>query len=99
MQYLWTDWRPRYENKELLAHASLYNPDVLNTRLNSKEPQARDDNYLILIGFHLLLEYSSLLQTIFQNPFFVYLGRRSLSKLRSLQSQSTYIPNIRSPYR
>lgn len=98
MQYLWTDWRPRYENKELLAHASLYNPDVLNTRLNSKEPQARDDNYLILIGFHLLLEYSSLLQTILQNPFFVYLGRRSLSKLHLLQSQSTYIPNIRSPY-
>lgn len=97
MQYLWTDWRPQYENKELLAHASIYHTHDLNTALNPKDPQARDDNYLILIGFHLLLEYSTLLQTIFQNPFFVYLGRRSLSKLHSPHCLSNY-PTIHPPY-
>lgn len=86
MQYLWTDWRPRYGNQELLAHASLYHPDAPNTALNPKDPQARDDSYLIIVGFHLLLEYSTLLQKIFQNPFFVYLGRRSLSKLHFLHT-------------
>ena len=80
MQFLWTDWRPQYENKELLAHTGLYYSGGLNTNFNPKEPQARDDDYLLLLGFHLLLEHSSVVQRIFQNPFFVYLGRRSMSK-------------------
>lgn len=96
MQYLWTDWRPRYGNKELLAHASLYHPDAPNTALNPKDPQARDDSYLIIVGFHLLLEYSTLLQTIFQNPFFVYLGRRSFSKLHLLHTHP--VSQLLTPY-
>lgn len=97
MQYLWTDWRPQYKDKELLAHARLYHSDDLNTALNSKEPQAREDNYLIIIGFHILLESSTLLQTIFQNPIFVYLGRRSLSKLRSLHTQQSTLTTTNTP--
>ena len=90
MQFLWTDWRSQYENKELVAHAGL------NTHINPKEPQARDDDYLILIGFHLLLESSNLVQRIFQNRIFLYLGRRSLSKL-SLTATSLYTtPTLRS---
>ena len=80
LQYLWTDWRPQYENKELLAHAGLYYTGGLNTRINAKEPQARDDSYLLIVGFHLLLESSTFAQRIFDNPLFVYLGKRSLSK-------------------
>ena len=84
LQYLWTDWRPQYENKELLAHAGLYYSGGLKREVGAKEPQARDDDYILLVGFHLLLEYSELAQRIFRNALFVYLGRRSLSKLSPL---------------
>lgn len=80
MQFLWTDWRPQYENRELLAHTGLYYSGGLNTQFNAKEPQARDDDYLLLLGFYLLLECSNTVQKIFQTPFLMYLGRRSLSK-------------------
>lgn len=79
MQYLWTAWRPEFENYELQGHTGLYYTGGLNTKYDLKQPQARDDNYLIILGFLLLLESSDLLQMIFRNPFFVYLGRRSLS--------------------
>ncbi|CAF9928121.1 hypothetical protein IMSHALPRED_007391 [Imshaugia aleurites] len=79
MQFLWTDWRPRYENKELLAHTGLYYSGGLNTRFNANEPQARDDDYLLLLGFYLLLEWSDLLRKVFETPLLAYLGRRSLS--------------------
>lgn len=81
MQYLWTAWRPEYENRELKAHTGLYYSGGLNLKIDEKEPQARDDDYLLLLGFFLLLEYSGFLQRIFSNSFLVYLGKRSLSKL------------------
>jgi len=80
MQYLWTVWRPQYANKELVAHTGLYYTGGLNTSPNIVEPQARDDIYLVVLGFFLLLESSDFLQKAFQNPLFLYLGRRSLSK-------------------
>ena len=83
MQFLWTDWRPQYKNKELLAHAARYGSGGPNTHIDPKEPEARDDDYLLIVGFHLLLECSTFIRKIFQNPFFKYLGRRSLSKLPS----------------
>ncbi|OCK77230.1 hypothetical protein K432DRAFT_304700 [Lepidopterella palustris CBS 459.81] len=79
MQYLWTAWRPDYEDMELRGHTGLYNSGPLNMGDDVDLPQARDDNYLIIIGFFLLLETHDWLQTIFRTPFFVYLGRRSLS--------------------
>lgn len=81
MQYLWTAWRPEYANRELTAHTGLYYSGGLNTKVDEKEPQARDDDYLLLLGFFLLLESSGFLQRIFSNSFSVYMGRRSLSKL------------------
>ena len=80
MQFLWSDWRPQYENTELLAHAGLYYSGGLNRQFNAKEPQARDDDYLLIVGFYLLLEYSTLMQKILQNTFLMYLGKRSFSK-------------------
>ena len=79
LQYLWTDWRPKYNDRELLAHAGRYYSGGLNTRLDAKEPQARDDNYLLILGFHLLLERFIFAQKMFDNTFFLYLGKRSLS--------------------
>ena len=84
MQYLWTDWRPQYSNAELKAHTGLYYTGGLNSNANTDEPQARDDDYLLLLGFWILLETSDFLQRLFQNPLFMYLGRRSLSRLSPL---------------
>jgi peptidoglycan/LPS O-acetylase OafA/YrhL len=79
MQYLWTAWRPEYENYELKVHTGLYYTGGLNTGYDVRQPQARDDNYVVLLGFFLLLETSEFVQHIFQNPLFMYLGRRSYS--------------------
>lgn len=80
MQYLWTAWKPEYANRELMAHTGLYYTGGLNTIVDEKEPQARVDDYLVLLGFFLLLECSVFLQRIFSNPLFLYLGSRSLSE-------------------
>ena len=80
MQYLWVVWRPESSNIELKGHTGLYYTGGLNTNYNLIQPQARDDNYLVLLGFFLLLESSDFVQWLFDNPFFVYLGSRSLSK-------------------
>ena len=80
MQFLWSDWRPQYENTELLAHAGLYYSGGLNRQFNAKEPQARDDDYLLIVGFYLLLECSKLVQKVLQNTVLMYIGKRSFSK-------------------
>jgi hypothetical protein len=77
MQYLYTAWRPEDSNLELYAHAGLYYTAGLNTQFDIRQPQARDDNYLFLLGYFLLLETNETLQLLFQNPMFMYLGRRS----------------------
>ncbi len=80
MQYLWVTWRPNYYDNELVVHGGLYYTGGLNENFDVKQPQARDDNYLVLLGFFLFVETSDILQWALANPLFVYLGRRSLSK-------------------
>jgi len=84
MQYIWTAWRPQYENYELEGHTGLYYTGGINTVYELAQPQARDDNYLIVLGFFLILETSSMLQWIFSNPVLMFLGRRSYSKFSLL---------------
>ena len=79
MQYLWTAWRPSFENAEIQIHAGLYYGGELNTDVDPSQPEARDDNYLLILGFMFCLETFDWLQMIFRNPLFVYLGKRSLS--------------------
>ncbi|KAF1935213.1 hypothetical protein EJ02DRAFT_460576 [Clathrospora elynae] len=79
MQYLWAAWRPEYRDEEIAAHGGLYYTGGLNEDFDVKQPQARDDNYLALLGFFLFVETSDLLQWALANPLFVYLGKRSLS--------------------
>jgi hypothetical protein len=82
MQYLWAAWRPEYRNNEIIAHGGLYYTGGLNEDFDVKQPQARDDNYLVLLGFFLFVETSDILQWVLANRLFVYLGKRSLSKSR-----------------
>ena len=79
MQFLWVAWRPQIGNVELKGHTGLYYTGGLNNNYDLIQPQARDDNYLVLLGFFLLLESSDFVQWLFENRIFVYLGSRSLS--------------------
>ena len=79
MQYLWTAWRPSFENAEIQIHTGLYYGGELNADVDPSQPQARDDNYLLILGFMFCLETFDWLQMIFRNPLFIYLGKRSLS--------------------
>lgn len=81
MQYLWTAWRPESGNIELIGHAGLYYTGGLNTEYNVIQPQARDDNYVFLLGFLLFVESSDMAQKLLSNPLLTYLGSRSLSAL------------------
>lgn len=94
MQYLWTAWRPESGNVELLGHTGLYYTGGLNTDYNLIQPQARDDNYLLLLGFFLFMDSSNILQKILANRFFIYLGSRSLSYFL-IQSTIVYTAGIK----
>jgi hypothetical protein len=80
MQYLWAAWRPEYRNEEIVAHGGLYYTGGLNEEFDVKQPQARDDNYLVLFGLMLIVETSDIVQYVLGNRVFVSLGRRSLSE-------------------
>lgn len=78
MLFVWAAWKPGEENGELRIHTAMYDDrDGLNNNFDVKEPQARSDNYLFIVGFLLLLESSDLLQLVFKISPLVYLGRRS----------------------
>lgn len=88
MQYLWTAWHPDLANEEYKIHTGMYYTAGLNTEDNGRYPQARDDNYLFLLGAFLFLESSDMLQYMFNNRLFTYLGRRSLSPFSLLWNPS-----------
>ncbi|KAK8165851.1 hypothetical protein BC567DRAFT_243933 [Phyllosticta citribraziliensis] len=79
MEYLWVAWRPSFANAEIRAHTGLYTTGGLNDGADLTQPQARDDNYLIIVAFMLMLETYEVVQNIFKQPVFMYLGRRSFS--------------------
>ena len=89
MQYLWAAWRPEYRDQEIVAHGGLYYTGGLNEDFHVKQPQARDDNYLVLLGLMLIVETSDIVQKVLRFRAFVSLGRRSLSKCTHLGSQPT----------
>jgi hypothetical protein len=80
MQYLWTDRRPDLQNAEIRIHTGNYYNGGLNDLTIPGQPLARDDNYLLLLGFFLFLESTDWLQMVFRNPLFLYLGKRSFSE-------------------
>ncbi len=79
MQFVWATIAPESEDYELRGHGGIYYTSGLNTSADTKQPQARLDNYLLLVGCFLFLETSNFSQKIFSNRVFLYLGSRSLS--------------------
>jgi hypothetical protein len=89
MQFIWTAARPDLQNAELFYHTGIYNTGGLNTAVDVTASQIRADCYLIVMGFSLILETSSLLQSVFRSKFLVLLGRRSLSTRPFSQTNTT----------
>ncbi|KAI9734049.1 MAG: hypothetical protein M1818_006987 [Claussenomyces sp. TS43310] len=94
MQYLWTDWRPDLLDREYMYHSGLYYTAGLNYEYATNHTPARDDIYLILIGFFTFLESYDFLQRFFQIKFLVFLGKRSLSYFL-IQSTMIYLVGIK----
>ena len=87
MQYLWTAWKPGMVLDELMYHTNIYSDTELNTSIDPRQPQARNDNYLFILGFWILFEMFDFIQNFFRNPVLIYLGKRSLSECRYLWSR------------
>ncbi|KAH8809373.1 hypothetical protein F5884DRAFT_795457 [Xylogone sp. PMI_703] len=94
MQFLWVAWRPDLFDKEYEFHTGLYYTAGLNSEYQTHHTQARGDIYLILIGFFTFLESYDIVQRCFQNRFFLYLGRRSLSYFLT-QSIIVYLVGVK----
>ncbi|RFU28629.1 hypothetical protein B7463_g7696, partial [Scytalidium lignicola] len=94
MQFLWFAWRPDLFDKEYEIHTGLYYTPGINSQYETHHTPARDDIYLILVGFFTFLESYDILQQFFQNRLFLYLGRRSLSYFL-IQSTMIYLVGIK----
>lgn len=79
MQFVWTAARPDLQNAELFYHTGIYSTGGLNKGVDVTAAQIRADCYLIILGFSLILETSSVVRSVFRSKFLVFLGRRSLS--------------------
>ncbi|KAK3673539.1 hypothetical protein LTR78_006443 [Recurvomyces mirabilis] len=94
MEFIWATIRPELRNAEIKYHTGLYSTGGINTTVDATAPQLRADNYLVIVGFFVLLESTHFLQKAFANPVFTFLGRRSLSYFL-LQSIIVYTLGIR----
>ncbi|KAF2015709.1 hypothetical protein BU24DRAFT_450382 [Aaosphaeria arxii CBS 175.79] len=79
LQYLFIAWRPEFRHKELQGHTGLYTSGSLNSGVDTEQPQARDDNYLVILGTMLFVETYDVLQRVLRNRVLVGLGKRSFS--------------------
>lgn len=73
-------WKPELAEGELKIHADLYGGAGLNEHPDLRQPQARMDNYFVIVGVMGMLETSDFLQFIFSSAPLLYLGRRSFCK-------------------
>ncbi|KAK5717702.1 hypothetical protein LTR15_008541 [Elasticomyces elasticus] len=94
MQFTWVAARPDLQNAELKYHTGLYSTGGLQTFVDPTTPQLRADDYLVIVGFYIFLETSEVLQKIFRNKTFVFLGNRSYSYFL-LQSIIAYTLGIK----
>ena len=80
MQFIWVCLRPDLFDREWEFHSGLYYTPGVNYLYKTAHTAARDDIYLILVGFFILLESYDFMQRFFSNQFLVFLGKRSLSE-------------------
>lgn len=80
----------KHQSEERKSRTGLFYPGGIDVRSDVVEPRPKTADYLLLVGFFFLLECSRVLQRIFKNNLFLYLGKRSLSKWQ-LQFSPFYI--------
>jgi hypothetical protein len=81
MQFLWVTAYPNLYYSEIDYHTGIYTTGGIYTWNDQTAPLLRADDYLVIVGFYILLESTEILQTIFRNPVFIFLGKRSYSEL------------------
>ncbi|KYG48459.1 hypothetical protein M433DRAFT_61042 [Acidomyces richmondensis BFW] len=79
MQFLWVTARPDLYTAEIDYHTGIYNTGGIYTWNDTTAPQLRADDFLVIVGFFILLESTNILQNVFCQPALVYIGRRSYS--------------------
>ncbi|WPG99055.1 Hypothetical protein R9X50_00186000 [Acrodontium crateriforme] len=94
MMFYWVAARPDLQFAEINFHTGPYNTGGIYTDNDTTAPMLRADNYLVIVGFYLLLEMSDVLQRVFRNPALVFLGKRSYGYFL-LQSIIVYTLGIR----
>lgn len=76
LKYVYEDAAPNHINDELIVHTPIYGGG-LNRDYDINQPQQRVSSYFLVIGVLMFLEMNVILQKIFDNPVFRYLGRIS----------------------
>ncbi|CAO2649149.1 Nn.00g100980.m01.CDS01 [Neocucurbitaria sp. VM-36] len=79
LQYLFISWNPKMRSNELYGHTGLYEGGMLNENVDTEQPLARVDNYLVIFGVMLLIETFEWLQKALRCNLLVALGKRSFS--------------------
>jgi len=90
MQFIWVTARPDLYTAEIDYHTGVYNTGGVYTWNDTTAPMLRADDYLVIMGFHLLLESSDIMQKVFRNPAFVYLGKRSFSEYSTSSDHTSF---------
>ena len=81
---------------ELYGHTGLYNAAALNEGVDLDQPQARDDNYLIILGLMLLVETYQGVRNVLRTNFLVLIGQRSFGKsFRVIFDQDGKLTNVK----
>lgn len=82
MKYIWVAAFPSHINAELNIHPAKHLSDGSSYSIvDGKQPYPRMDNFFVITGILLGLEFSDLAKTILQSKPLMMLGHRSLSKL------------------
>ncbi|PSN64864.1 hypothetical protein BS50DRAFT_526791 [Corynespora cassiicola Philippines] len=79
LQYLFIAWKPEKRDNELYGHTGLYTDGSLNEKVDVEQPQARVDNYLIILGVMLWVETYEGVQSLLKCKILVEMGKRSFS--------------------
>jgi peptidoglycan/LPS O-acetylase OafA/YrhL len=78
LKYVYQVAEPNKINDELILRTPIYGGG-LNRDFSVNEPQQRISSWFVVVGVLMFLELNTMLQRVFSNPLFRYLGRISFS--------------------
>lgn len=78
LKYVYEDAFPNHINDELIVHTPIYGGG-LNRDYDVNQPHQRVSSWFVIVGALAFIEMNTMVQKIFANPVFRYLGRISFS--------------------